>query len=182
VYKIYYKTSNHFIFSLLARAAQALYEVGPAVLHGGFSTFLAFVLLAASASYVFLTFFKVIYFTLFLIILKFNNLYNFLAISITNNIQYSYQLLTILVFFIVQVFFLVVVFGIFHGIVFLPVILSLVGPAPYADHSKVHAAVEARENHNNSHTRQQQPKVKPLESEMTIVVDGKSVSNRYFHI
>ena len=28
----------------------------------------------------------------------------------------------------VQVFFLVVVFGLFHGLVFLPVILALVGP------------------------------------------------------
>ena len=41
------------------RVIQALYEVGPAVIHGGFSTFLAFALLAASKSYVFLTFFKV---------------------------------------------------------------------------------------------------------------------------
>jgi len=30
-----------------------------------------------------------------------------------------------------QVFFLVVTFGIFHGLVFLPVLLSLVGPSPY---------------------------------------------------
>ena len=42
-----------------ARMTEALYEVGPAVIHGGFSTFLAFVLLSASESYVFKTFFKV---------------------------------------------------------------------------------------------------------------------------
>lgn len=30
---------------------------------------------------------------------------------------------------------MVVIFGLFHGLVFLPVILSLLGPAPYADHS-----------------------------------------------
>ena len=32
---------------------------------------------------------------------------------------------------ILQVFFGVVVFGLFHGLIFLPVLLSLVGPAPY---------------------------------------------------
>ena len=37
----------------------ALTEIGPAVIHGGMSTFLAFILLAASESYVFFTFFKV---------------------------------------------------------------------------------------------------------------------------
>lgn len=72
------------------RMIDALSEIGPAVIHGGMSTMLAFVLLAASESYVFFTFFKV--------------------------------------------FFLVVVFGMFHGLVFLPVILSLLGPAPYAPH------------------------------------------------
>ena len=35
-------------------------NIGPAVLNGGLSTFLAFVLLAFSNSYVFLTFFKVL--------------------------------------------------------------------------------------------------------------------------
>ncbi|XP_066915990.1 patched domain-containing protein 3-like isoform X1 [Clytia hemisphaerica] len=70
------------------RAAHALEEIGPAVVHGGFSTFLAFVCLGASQSYVFSTFFKL--------------------------------------------FFLVVVFGMFHGVVYLPIVLSLVGPEPYA--------------------------------------------------
>jgi len=41
------------------RARQALVNIGPAVLNGGFSTFLAFVLLANSKSHVFITFFKV---------------------------------------------------------------------------------------------------------------------------
>lgn len=72
------------------RMVAALCEIGPAVIHGGMSTLLAFILLAASESYVFKTFFKV--------------------------------------------FFLVVMFGMFHGLVFLPVILSLLGPAPYAVH------------------------------------------------
>ena len=37
-----------------------------------------------------------------------------------------------------QVFFLVVTFGLYHGLVFFPVLLSLVGPRPYdmEDHGK----------------------------------------------
>ena len=42
-----------------ARVQQALAHIGPAVLNGGVSTFLAFVLCANSNSHVFLTFFKV---------------------------------------------------------------------------------------------------------------------------
>ena len=41
------------------RVKKALAEIGPAVFNGGFSTFLAFVLLAGSKSHVFMTFFKV---------------------------------------------------------------------------------------------------------------------------
>ena len=41
------------------RMQQTLTEVGPAVFNGGFSTFLAFILLAGSRSHVFSTFFKV---------------------------------------------------------------------------------------------------------------------------
>ncbi|XP_059488991.1 protein patched homolog 2-like [Neocloeon triangulifer] len=70
------------------RAIKTVKQIGPAVFNGGFSTFLAFILLADSDSHVFSTYFKI--------------------------------------------FFLVVVFGLFHGLVFLPVVLSLVGPAPYA--------------------------------------------------
>lgn len=69
------------------RAKATLYTIGPAVLNGGLSTFLAFVLLANSRSYGFLLFFRV--------------------------------------------FMTVVLFGLFHGLVYLPVILSWVGPAPY---------------------------------------------------
>lgn len=69
------------------RAAQAVEAIGPAVLNGGFSTFLAFIFLANSDSHVFITFFKV--------------------------------------------FFGVCIYGLFHGLVFLPVLLSLMGPAAY---------------------------------------------------
>jgi hypothetical protein len=40
------------------RARQVLAEMGPAVFNGGLSTFLAFILVAFSDSYVFITFFK----------------------------------------------------------------------------------------------------------------------------
>ncbi|MPC30182.1 Niemann-Pick C1 protein [Portunus trituberculatus] len=69
------------------RVRQAVQTIGPAVLNGGFSTFLAFIFLANSDSHVFITFFKI--------------------------------------------FFAVVLYGLFHGLVFLPVLLSLVGPAAY---------------------------------------------------
>jgi len=66
------------------RAIKTLRDIGPAVLNGGFSTFLAFVLTAGSTSHVFATFFKV--------------------------------------------FFLVAVFGLYHALVLLPVMLSIAGP------------------------------------------------------
>jgi len=69
------------------RVKDALYKIGPAVLNGGFSTFLAFVLLATSRSHVFMVFFKV--------------------------------------------FFLVVLFGLFNGLIILPILLSIMGPRSY---------------------------------------------------
>jgi len=67
--------------------------------------------------------------------------------------------------------------------VFLPVIISLIGPPPYADHT-THYAVDARKNQNNAQTQYlEQPKEKPLENEMTVVVDGKSIGrSHYLHI
>jgi hypothetical protein len=59
-------------------------RMGPAVLNGGLSTILAFILLSTSDTYIFLSFFKI--------------------------------------------FFLICVFGLYHGLVVLPVVLSLVGP------------------------------------------------------
>jgi hypothetical protein len=37
-----------------------------------------------------------------------------------------------------QIFFLVVVFGLFHGLIFLPVILSFIGPNAYPAHVSNH--------------------------------------------
>ena len=66
--------------------SSALSQVGPAVLNGGLSTLLAFILLSASESYVCLSFFKI--------------------------------------------FFLICIFGLFNGLIALPVILVVVGPVP----------------------------------------------------
>jgi predicted RND superfamily exporter protein len=66
------------------RVSSAVSAVGVPVLNGGFSTFLAFVLVAFSSSYAFQAFFKV--------------------------------------------FFGVVIFGLFHGLLLLPVLLALIGP------------------------------------------------------
>jgi predicted RND superfamily exporter protein len=64
------------------RVRKTIAKIGPAVFHGGISTFLAFLLLAFSNSHVFITFFKV--------------------------------------------FLLMVAFGLYHGLVVLPIILSFV--------------------------------------------------------
>ena len=67
------------------RVMVTVQNMGPAVFDGGFSTFLAVILLSMSQSHVFITFFKI--------------------------------------------FFLVVFFGLYHGLVFLPVVLTIFGPA-----------------------------------------------------
>lgn len=72
------------------RVDKALEEMGTAVVHGAFSTFLAVLILSSSQSYIFRIFFKQ--------------------------------------------FFGICVFGVAHGLVLLPTLLSLVGPA-YEDHT-----------------------------------------------
>ena len=47
-----------FLGSCVERAMYSVETIGPAVANGGFTTFLALVLLAASTSHTFLTFFK----------------------------------------------------------------------------------------------------------------------------
>jgi len=68
------------------RVATTFTKIGPAVLNGGMSTLLAFILLSTSESYVCLSFFKI--------------------------------------------FFLICVFGLYHGLIALPVILAIAGPLP----------------------------------------------------
>jgi Niemann-Pick C1 protein len=66
------------------RARDALSSMGPAVFHGGFSTFLGIVILIKAQTVAAFSFFKI--------------------------------------------FTLVVIFGLFHGLIFLPVLLSIFGP------------------------------------------------------
>jgi len=80
------------------RAHAALVDMGPAVLNGGLSTLIAFILLLSSDSHVFSSFFKI--------------------------------------------FMLVVLFGVWHGLILLPVLLSLVGPAAYASARPAQAQTE----------------------------------------
>ena len=44
--------------------------------------------------------------------------------------------------YLLQVFMTVVIFGLFHGLVYLPVILSWIGPAPYDTADSVHKVTE----------------------------------------
>ena len=79
--------------SRLERSQKALHKIGPAVLNGGMTTFLAVVLLCDSKSHAFITFFKV--------------------------------------------FFLSVIFGLYHALVFLPVLLSAKNPFMVTDNKLV---------------------------------------------
>ena len=74
------------------RVETTIAEIGPAVFSGAFSTYLAFLLLVTSETYVIETFFKI--------------------------------------------FSLMVIFGGFHALFFLPVILCLIGPDPYENNNE----------------------------------------------
>ena len=76
-------------------------EMGPAVFNGGLSTLLAFILLATSKSYVFMSFFKI--------------------------------------------FFLICIFGLFHGLIALPVLLALLGPLDNTEKSNIDADSNKKE-------------------------------------
>ena len=71
-------------------------------------------------------------------------------------------------------FFLVVVFGIFQGLVFLPVVLSLIGPKPYEDHGE-----ESEQKINDELFKHKKPteqvqiqRMKSL-NDVVVVVDAK---------
>ncbi|CAG0885312.1 unnamed protein product [Darwinula stevensoni] len=110
------------------RAEKTLATIGPAVFHGGFSTFLAFILLCRTDSHVFSTFFKI--------------------------------------------FFGVVIFGLYHGLCFLPVILSLVGPSPYGIAHKKHLT-KTPPDQNGQTILSDKKQVRDKEPRKTDVFDGQ---------
>lgn len=91
------------------RVEATMTNIGPAVLNGGITTTLAFILLADSKSHVFSSFFKI--------------------------------------------FFLVVMFGLFHGLATLPVLLSIFGPAS-------HSVDKIEDNVEEDDTYEDKPKIK----------------------
>ncbi|KAL5022900.1 hypothetical protein ScPMuIL_002055 [Solemya velum] len=123
------------------RAISTLARIGPAVFNGGFSTFLAFVLLADSKSYGFTVFFRV--------------------------------------------FFTVVLFGLFHGLAYLPVILSWIGSAPYDTGSleQLPKVPVAPAPNTNVNSRNQPPRIgpnknkSPREAELLLMPAAKSCPN-----
>ena len=50
--------------------------------------------------------------------------------------------------FFFKIFFLVVVFGLYHGLVFLPVVLSLIGPSPIKSAHANKSTVEEEQGEN----------------------------------
>ena len=101
------------------RLVSTLTNMGPAVLNGGVTTTLAFILLANSQSHVFITFFKV--------------------------------------------FFLVVSFGLYHGLIVLPVVLSLLGPE---SHTVVVQTAQAEHFENGKKATEQE--LQPEEQESNV--------------
>lgn len=91
------------------RSLRTVTSIGSAVLYGGLSTLIGVSMLGFSDAYSFQTFFKVR-----------NGCDDF-----------------VVYFCLLQIFLLVVVFGLFHGVVLLPIILSWVGPKPYRTHKAV---------------------------------------------
>jgi len=101
------------------RVALTLGDIGPAVLNGGFSTFLAVVLLSGSSSYVFRVIFKQ--------------------------------------------FFATVVLGMGHGLIFLPILLSWIGPAPYASAAEGHGPHKSESADGESVSQIQVQQIQPAE-------------------
>lgn len=92
------------------RALETVTHIVPAVMYGGFSTLLAVSMLANSEAYTFQAFFKVSQ--------KSNTFFHLTVIRLNSSF-----------FRFVQIFLLVIIFGLFFGLVFLPVILSYFGPS-----------------------------------------------------
>jgi predicted RND superfamily exporter protein len=115
--------------SRIERALHSVESIGPAVFNGGFTTALALVLLGASTSHTFLTFFKV--------------------------------------------FLLTVVFGLFHGLLLLPVLLSVAGPGHQDSKQESDSDRDSTNSDNRAfQQRQESTKQDKLEPSWTISVLG----------
>ncbi len=97
--------------------SSTLVRIGPPVLNGGVSTLVAVLALSSSESHVFASFHKV------------------LRLLWINRKKKCHSLI-----FLLQVFFLMVIFGLFHGLIFLPALLATMGPRAYT-----HAGEEEEE-------------------------------------
>lgn len=71
---------------------------------------------------------------------------------------------------------LVVAYGLFHGLIFFPVLLSLVGPAPFMIHSETEVAISAEELEpqlNQDKSKTQEPALTeeqvPIKKEDTVL-------------
>ena len=91
-----------------------LKSIGPAVFNGGISTMIGISMLITSESHVFISYFKV----------------NSQAPQLFFKRVYLFRCFIDL--FTLQIFFLMILFGLYHGLVVLPVLLSLIGPDPFA--------------------------------------------------
>ena len=71
-------------------------------------------------------------------------------------------------------FFLVVVFGIFQGLVFLPIVLSLIGPKPYEDYG-VDDEEKDKEEMKNDKNPTKQVHIQRMRSlnDVVVVADAK---------
>ena len=127
--------------SSVERAMRSVELIGPAVANGGFTTFLALVLLGASTSHTFLTFFKE-------------------CIFLTCYVPFTSFL---------QVFVLTVIFGLFHGLLLFPVILSVAGPAQQDKHQ----GSDADRNSTNSDNISEPPGFdnKAFQQEVWIILE-----------
>ena len=112
----------------LERTITSLENIGPAVFNGGLTTFLALVFCGASTSHTFITFFKV----------------QTGQVSGHSNVHHC------------QVFVLTVVFGVYHGLVLLPVLLSLLGPHQHSDHHSDHHSDPHSDPHNTEEVQSPQ--------------------------
>ena len=77
-----------------------------------------------------------------------------------------------------QMFALVLLFGLFHGLMFLPVLLSLVGPQS-EDNSKRHSE-DYHDRANGLHSVYNNKAFKDTENNLALTIDSKNAKNTKF--